>query len=86
MGDSGIGYELRPDGAPTGEPERYGEREHAEQAATAMLIRRPELKFVDVVLAGSCEQVSRITGARGPAPAEAEIDDLHRLPRGEPEL
>ena len=85
MTNPGSGYELRPAGADASESERYGAREEAEQAATAMLIRRPDIPFVDVIRSADAEHVSRITGARGPAPAEAEVDDLHLLPRGDPE-
>lgn len=90
--DEGTWFELRPGGASASSGERYDERAEAEQAATAMLIRRPDLEFVEVaeyelrdgraVLAGT---VSRIAAAQPPAPSEAEVDDLHKLPRGDPE-
>ena len=64
----------------------------AEQAATAMLIRRPELLFVDVaeyvILGGTASQPSVVDPHHGRAPStpeDAAVDDLHRLPRGDPE-
>jgi hypothetical protein len=87
-GEPTTWYELLPDGHAEDGAERYGERSAAEQAATAMLIRRPELVCVDVA---ECSEnsapstVGRISGAQPPAPQEAEVDGLHRLPRGAPE-
>jgi hypothetical protein len=90
--DEGIWYELRPDSQATEDAERYGERSAAEQAATAMLNRRPELQFVEIAEGGARDGgalaptvVGRISSSQPPAPAEAEIDDLHTLPRGAPE-
>jgi hypothetical protein len=90
--DEGTWYELQPGGGASHEAERYRAKAEAEQAATAMLIRRPELQFVEVaeyaMRGGAPSQlsiVSRIAGAQPPAPSEAEIDDLHKLPRGDPE-
>ena len=90
--DEGTWYELRTARHPSGPAERYRDRAAAEQAATAMLIRRPDLLFVDVaeyvVLGGTASQpsvVNRITAAHPPTPEEAAVDDLHRLPRGDPE-
>ena len=90
--DEGTWFELRPDGGAVRDAERYRDKPEAEQAATAMLIRRPELEFVEIA---ECELrrseirqlgvVSRIAGAHPPAPSEAEVDDLHKLPRGDPE-
>jgi hypothetical protein len=89
--DEATWFELQPGGGQR-EPERYGERAEAEQAATAMLIRRPELQFVEVAeyamrggKAARLGTVSRIAAAQPPAPSEAEVDDLHKLPRGDPE-
>jgi hypothetical protein len=88
-GDPSTWYELLPDGNAGSGAERYGDRSAAEQAATAMLIRRPELMCVDIA---ECTEgsppstVGRISGAQPPAPNEAEVDGLHLLPRGEPEL
>ena len=85
---SGTWYELLPDGNAAGGAERYGERAAAEQAATAMLIRQPDLRWVDIA---ECSEgappstVGRISGAQPPAPADAEVDGLHLLPRGQPE-
>ena len=45
---SGTWYELLPDGNAASGAERYGERAAAEQAATAMLIRQPDLRWVDI--------------------------------------
>ena len=57
-----------------------------------MLIRQSELQFVDVVeyetrdgRPAEARVVNRITGSHPPAPGEAAVDDLHRLPRGDPE-
>jgi hypothetical protein len=90
--DEGTWFELQPDSALAEDAEHYGDRAAAEQAATAMLIRRPELEFVEIAQCelqdGQIRQlgvVARIAGARPPAPSEAEVDDLHRLPRGDPE-
>ena len=90
--DEGIWFELQTESRPTGRAERYRDRAAAEQAATAMLIRQPELQFVDVTEYGTrdgrpleARVVNRITSAHPPAPAEAAVDDLHRLPRGDPE-
>jgi hypothetical protein len=88
-GDAHTWYELLPDGHAEHGAERYDERAAAEQAATAMLIRRSELVCVDVA---ECSEgsppstVGRISGTQPPAPSDAEVDGLHLLPRGEPEL
>jgi hypothetical protein len=54
-----------------------------------MLIRRPDLQFVEIAEhepGRAADTVARrITAAQPPAPEEAEIDDLHTLPRGDPE-
>ena len=57
-----------------------------------MLIRQPELRFVDIaeyeILGGTAAEpsiVNRITASHPPTPEEAAVDDLHRLPRGDPE-
>ena len=86
-GDAEAWYELRPDGAAVEDAERYRERAAAEQAATAMLNRRPGLQAVEIVRcdAGGQSVVGRISPSQPPAPAEAEIDALHTLPRGAPE-
>jgi hypothetical protein len=85
-------FELQPDGEEPDPGERYRKRAEAEQAATAMLIRRPELQFVEVTeRTVSPEQgarrivINRIAPAQPPAPSEAQVDDLHKLPRGDPE-
>jgi hypothetical protein len=90
--DDGTWYELRPDSRAVGDAERYGERSAAEQAASALLIRQPDVLFVEIaecsLRAGSAVAptvVGRISPAQPPAPADAEIDDLHKLPRGAPE-
>jgi hypothetical protein len=90
--DEATWFELQPSGGGPPEAERYRTKAEAEQAATAMLIRRPELQFVEVaeyaMRGGGATQlgtVSRIAAAQPPAPSEAEVDDLHRLPRGQPE-
>jgi hypothetical protein len=91
--DEGTWFELRPDGGGVHDAERYRAKAEAEQAATAMLIRRPELQFVEVAehaMRGAEASrmgttVSRISAAQPPAPSEAEVDDLHKLPRGDPE-
>ena len=88
-GDSSTWYELLPDGHAEDGGERYGERSAAEQAASAMLIRRPELVCVDIAECGENSPpstVGRISGTQPPAPNEAEVDGLHLLPRGEPEV
>ena len=90
--DEGIWFELRPDGEQVEVAESYGARAEAEQAATAMLIRCPGLQFVEIAehdvprgaRAGG-ETVSRVAAAQPPVPSEAEVDDLHKLPRGDPE-
>ncbi|HET6172614.1 MAG TPA: hypothetical protein VFD90_08415 [Gaiellales bacterium] len=88
----GTWFELQPEGERLGGAERYRGRPEAEQAATAMLIRRPELQFVEVAeyetrdgVATPAQTINRIEGAHPPAPSEAEVDDLHKLPRGDPE-
>ena len=87
-GDASTWYELLPDGHAASGGERYGERAAAEQAATAMLIRQPDLQCIDIA---ECSEsappntVGRISGTQPPAPADAEVDGLHLLPRGEPE-
>jgi hypothetical protein len=81
-------FELRPDGERERDAERYGEQSEAEQAATAMLIRRPDLQFVEIAeyqAERSAETVGRITAAQPPAPEDAKVDGLHTLPRGDPE-
>jgi hypothetical protein len=87
--DQGRVFELRPDGKAERHAECYQEQSQAEQAATAMLIRRPDLQFVEIAEhepGRAADTVARrITAAQPPAPEEAEIDDLHRLPRGDPE-
>jgi hypothetical protein len=88
-GNARTWYELLPDGHAEDAAERYGERAAAEQAASAMLIRRPQLVCVDIAECSDSappETVGRISGSRPPAPAEAEVDGLHLLPRGEPEV
>jgi hypothetical protein len=87
-----IWYELRPDSHAGGGAERYGEQAAAQQAATAMLIRQPGVQFVEIVECGrragsdvAPAVVARIAASQPPAPAEAEVDDLHKLPRGAPE-
>src|SRR6476469_5208330 len=90
--DEATWFELQPAGGGRHEAERYRARSEAEQAATAMLIRRPELEFVEVAEyamrdgeASRTGAASRIAAAQPPAPSEAEVDDLHKLPRGDPE-
>jgi hypothetical protein len=90
--DEATWFELRPEGGGAHDAERYRAKAEAEQAATAMLIRRPELRFVEVAEhatqgaeASRMTTVSRISAAQPPAPSEAEVDDLHKLPRGDPE-
>jgi hypothetical protein len=85
-------FELQPAGRADGGAERYRERAEAERAATAMLIREPELEFVGIaeyaLRDGEASLVgapTRIAAAQPPAPSEAAVDDLHRLPRGAPE-
>ena len=89
--DEGTWFELRSDSREA-RVERYRDRAVAEQAATAMLIRQPELRFVDIaeyeILGGTAAEpsiVNRITASHPPTPEEAAVDDLHRLPRGDPE-
>ncbi len=90
--DEATWFVLQPGGQSPHGAERYRAKAEAEQAATAMLIRRPELQFVEVaeyaMRGGEASQVStvsRIGAAQPPAPSEAEVDDLHKLPRGDPE-
>jgi hypothetical protein len=90
--DEATWFELRPDGGAASDAERYRDKPEAEQAAAAMLIRRSELEFVEIaeyrLRAGEIRRVgtvSRIAGSQPPAPSEAEVDDLHKLPRGDPE-
>jgi hypothetical protein len=85
-------FELRPDGEEVDEAESYRARATAEQAATAMLIRRPDLQFVEIAehdprsgVRSESGAVSRVSGAQPPVPSEAEVDDLHKLRRGDPE-
>jgi hypothetical protein len=82
-------FELRPDGERVDDPERYRVQAEAEQAATAMLIRQPDLQFVEIAehdAAGDDDgTVGRIGTAQPPVPEAAEVDDLHKLPRGDPE-
>jgi hypothetical protein len=88
-GDDGTVYELWPEGRASAGTESYGARDEAEQAATAMLIRQPELLFVEIAERAPRDAeplvVGRIAPAQPPAPAHAAIDDLHKLPRGAPE-
>jgi hypothetical protein len=86
--EEGRVFELRPDGQRESDAERYREQSEAEQAATAMLIRRPDLQYVEIAEqepGRAADTVGRIAAAQPPAPEEAEIDDLHKLPRGDPE-
>ena len=90
--DTDIWYELRPNTELGADAERYGEQSAAEQAATAMLIRHPGLSFVEIAECGlhaggdvAPAVVARISASQPPAPADAEVDDLHKLPRGAPE-
>jgi hypothetical protein len=90
--NEGTWFELRPDGEQVDAAESYRGRAEAEQAATAMLIRRPELQFVAIAehdeqpdARSDGETVGRVASAQPPAPSEAEVDDLHKLPRGDPE-
>ncbi|HEY3613549.1 MAG TPA: hypothetical protein VGK92_07585 [Gaiellales bacterium] len=81
-------YELRPDSQAAAGDERYGAQDEAEQAATALLIRQPELLYVEIAQCSEAQPatvVARIAPSQPPAPAEAAIDDLHKLPRGAPE-
>jgi hypothetical protein len=87
-----IWYELRPASRAPAESERYGRKSEAEQAATAMLIRQPDLLFVEIAECGTQggepvppTVVGRISPSQPPAPDEGEVDDLHKLPRGAPE-
>jgi hypothetical protein len=84
----GTWYELRPDSHAAAGDERYGAQDEAEQAATALLIRQPELLYVEIAQCSAHEPatvVGRIAPSQPPAPSEAAIDDLHKLPRGAPE-
>jgi hypothetical protein len=90
--DEGTWFELQPAGGASHEAGRHRGKAEAERAAAAMLIRRPELQFVEVAeyeMRGGersrLSTVSRIAAAQPPAPSEAEVDDLHKLPRGDPE-
>ena len=90
--DEGTWYELQPDGGPAPDAERHRDRAKAEQAAMAMLGRQPDLQFVEIaeyeVVGGKPSlprTVSRISGAQPSAPEDGEVDDLHLLPRGDPE-
>ena len=54
-----------------------------------MLIRQPDLEFVEIAeyacpTAGGHDRGRPDTGPAA-GPEEAEIDDLHMLPRGDPE-
>jgi hypothetical protein len=91
-GDEDIWYELRPGSRAPADAERYGRKSEAERAATAMLVRHPDLVFVEIAECGTRggdpvppTVVGRISPSQPPAPDEAEIDDLHKLPRGAPE-
>jgi hypothetical protein len=91
-GDEDIWYELQPASRAPADAERYRRKSEAEQAATAMLIRQPDLLFVEIAECGTRggepvppAVVGRISAAQPPAPDEAAIDDLHKLPRGAPE-
>jgi hypothetical protein len=84
----GTLFELRPDGERVDGAERYRGQAEAEQAATAMLIRHPDLQFVEIAehdVHGDEGTIGRISATQPPAPDEARVDDLHELPRGEPE-
>jgi hypothetical protein len=90
--DEGTWFELRPDGEWAADAERYRGEAEAEKAATAMLIRRADLEFVAVaeyeVRDGTPSvpgTISRVAAARPPLPSKAAVDDLHKLPRGDPE-
>jgi hypothetical protein len=85
-------YELQPDSGSVPDGERYRDKAKAEQAAMAMLSRQPDPRFIEIVeyetvggQSSLLRTVSRIAGAQPPAPAEGEVDDLHLLPRGDPE-
>lgn len=50
--DEGTWYELRPDGIASvgvANPRRYGDQTEAEEAARALLARRPYFKFVEII-------------------------------------
>ena len=87
----GIWFQLVPAGRSPHEGERYRERAAAERAATAMLIRDPDIEFIEIAeyeLRGgrrSAIGLDRIAAAQPPAPQEAEVDGLHLIPRGDPE-
>jgi hypothetical protein len=84
----GTLFELRPDGERSDDAERYRGQAEAEQAATAMLIRHPDLQFVEIAehdARGDEGTIGRISATQPPAPDKARVDDLHELPRGDPE-
>jgi hypothetical protein len=90
--DASIWYELRPESRAGDGAERYGAQDEAERAATAMLVREPELLYVEIAECGTRDGeaiaatvVGRIAPSQPPAPSEAAIDDLHKIPRGAPE-
>jgi hypothetical protein len=92
VSDEGTWFELQTDSHAAGPAERYRDKAAAERAATVLLIRQPGLQFVDVaeyeIRDGESSEpsvVNRITASHPPAPEEAAVDDLHRLPRGDPE-
>jgi hypothetical protein len=50
--DEGTWYELRPDGIPSvavANPQRYGDRAQAEEAANRLRIRHPDYRFVEII-------------------------------------
>jgi hypothetical protein len=50
--DEGTWYELRPDGIPSiavAKPQRYADREAAEQAAGRLRAKHPDFQFVEIV-------------------------------------
>ena len=50
--DEGTWYELRPDGIPSvavANPERYGDRAQAEEAASRLRTRHPDFRFVEII-------------------------------------
>ena len=86
--EEGTLFELRPDGERIDDAERYRGQREAEQAATAMLIRYPDLQFVEIAehdVHGDEGTIGRISATQPPSPDEAQVDDLHKLPRGDPE-
>ncbi|MDP9258198.1 MAG: hypothetical protein M3Q31_16835 [Actinomycetota bacterium] len=50
--DEGTWYELRPDGIPlvaVANPERYGDRAQAEEAASRLRMRHSDFRFVEII-------------------------------------